>query len=59
MGRKKLKNIEIEIAPYDGTPNPRNPYDRLTAEERHKKIVELYGRIYLRMLGKEASPASD
>lgn len=56
MGRKKLRDIEIEIVPYDGTPNPRNLYDRLTPEERHRKIVELYARIYLRMMGKEASP---
>ena len=35
---------------YDGTPNPRNPYDKLTSEERHKKIVRLYAKIYLRMV---------
>jgi len=46
---KNLKDIEIEIVPYDGTPNPRNPYDRLTPEDRHRKIVEIYARIYLRM----------
>lgn len=53
---KNLKDIEIEIVPYDGTPNPRNPYDRLTPEDRHRKIVELYARIYLRMVGKSAVP---
>ncbi len=60
MGRN-LKDIEIEIEPYDGTPNPRNPYDRLTPEDRHRKIVEIYARIYLRMMGKNAvsSPSSD
>lgn len=58
---KNLKDIEIEIVTYDGTPNPRNPYDRLTPEDRHRKIVELYARIYLRMVGKSAvpSPSSD
>ena len=46
------KNINIEIIPYDGIPNPRNPFDRLTPEERHKKIVEIYAQIYLKMLKK-------
>lgn len=50
----KLKDVELEIVPYDGTPNPRNPYDRLTHEERQRKIVELYAKICLRMLGKKA-----
>ena len=45
-----IENMEIEIIPYDGTPNPRNPFDRLTPEERHKKIVEIYARIYLKMV---------
>jgi hypothetical protein len=52
MGRRDLKDIEIEIIPYDGTPNPRNPFDRLTPEERHKKIVEIYAQIYLKMVNK-------
>lgn len=50
MGKINPKDMEIEIIPYDGTPNPRNPFDRLTPEERHKKIVELYAQIYLKML---------
>jgi hypothetical protein len=45
-----IENMEIEIIPYDGTPNPRNPFDRLTPEERHKKIVEIYAQIYLKMV---------
>jgi|Deesub1362B_J571_1020462.scaffolds.fasta_scaffold00032_6 hypothetical protein len=52
MGRRDLKDIEIEIIPYDGTPNPRNPFDRLTPEERHKKIVEIYAQIYIKMANK-------
>jgi len=52
MGRRDLKDIEIEIIPYDGTPNPRNPFDRLTPEERHKKIVEIYDQIYIKMANK-------
>ena len=45
-----IENMEIEIIPYDGTPNPRNPFDRLTPEERRKKIVEIYAQIYLKMV---------
>jgi len=45
-----INNINIEIIPYDETPNPRNPLDRLTSEERRKKIVEIYAQIYLKML---------
>ena len=45
-----INNIGIEIIPYDGTPNPRNPFDRLTPEERRKKIVEIYAQIYLKMV---------
>jgi hypothetical protein len=48
-----IENMEIEIIPYDGTPNLRNPFDRLTPEERRKKIVEIYARIYLKMLRKK------
>lgn len=45
-----INYIDIEIIPYDGTPNPRNPFDRLTPEERRKKIVEIYAQIYLKMV---------
>jgi len=45
-----INNIDIEIISYDGTPNPRNPFDRLTPEERRKKIVEIYAQIYLKMV---------
>ena len=48
-----INNIDIEITPYDGTPNPRNPFDRLTPEERRKKIVEIYAQIYLKMVRKK------
>lgn len=52
MGKKDLKDIEIEIIPYDGTLDHRNPYDRFTPEERHRKIVELYTQLYLKLLEK-------
>jgi hypothetical protein len=45
-----INNIDIEIIPYDGILNPRNPFDRLTPEERRKKIVEIYAQIYLKMV---------
>ena len=53
MAKINPKDMEIEIIPYDGTPNPRNPFDRLTPEERHKKIVEIYAQIYLKMAAKD------
>ena len=59
MGKRDLKEIEIEIIPYDGTPNPRNPYDRLIPEERYKKILELYAQLYLKLLEKRNQNSSD
>lgn len=56
--RIDLRNVPIEIIPYDGTPNPRNPFDRLTPEERHKKIVEIYAQIYLKMTTKKGKKKS-
>ncbi len=52
-----INKIDIEIIPYNGTPNPRNPFDRLAPEERHKKIVQIYAQIYLKMVkGKQQKP---
>ncbi len=57
-------NAKLIIVPHDGGTNPRNPYDQLTPEERHKKIVQLCARIYLRMRSRQPvvtagpSPAS-
>jgi hypothetical protein len=28
-----INNIDIKIIPYDGTPNPRNPFDLLSDSE--------------------------
>lgn len=50
LAKINIKNIEIEIIPYDGSPNPRNPYDWLTPEERHKKIVELYAQLCIKIM---------
>lgn len=52
------RNVPIEIVPYDGTPNPRNPFDRLTPEEKHKKIVEIYAQIYLKMTAEKGRKKS-
>jgi hypothetical protein len=49
MKRVTKLNARIIIVPHDGGTNPRNPYDQLTPEERHQKIVQLCARIYLRM----------
>jgi len=52
MKRVRKLDAEVAIIPHDGGTNPRNPYDQLTPEERQKKIVQLCGRIYLRMRSK-------
>jgi len=44
------KNIRVIRIPYDGTPNPKNPYDKLLPEEREKKIVAVCREIWLRIL---------
>ena len=62
---KKLKarsindNIEIELKDYDGVPNPHNPYDRLSPDERHAKIVKLYAHLYHKMSKKEETAQTD
>ena len=48
-GARKPLNAQLIVVPHDGGTNPRNPYDYLSPEERHKKIVQLCARIYLRM----------
>jgi|GEM_PF-1108749 len=49
MKRAPKLTARLHIVPHDGGANPRNPYDQLTPEERHKKIIQLCARIYLRM----------
>jgi len=49
MKRIPKLTARVEIIPHDGGTNPRNPYDQLTPEERHKKIVQLCARILLRI----------
>ena len=44
------KNIRVVRMPYDGTPNPKNPYDKLFPEERKKKIIAICRKIWLRMI---------
>lgn len=39
--------------PYNGTPNPKNPYDKLSPEEREKKIITVCRKIWLRILEEE------
>jgi len=50
MSVLEIENMEIEIIPYDGTSNPRNPFDRLTPEEIRKKVVKIYAQIYLKIV---------
>ena len=37
-----INNIDIEIILYDGTPDPRNPFNRLTPGERRRKAHNQY-----------------
>lgn len=48
--RVDWKDMRAIWIPYDGTPNPKNPYDKLLPEEREKKIVAICREIWLRML---------
>ena len=48
--KSKMAGIEIETISYDGKNNFRNPYDRLTPEERYEKIIKLLAKIYLKRL---------
>lgn len=43
-------NIKVVRIPYDGAPNRQNPYDRLTLEEREKKIIAICRKIWLRRI---------
>lgn len=52
MKRGTTLNAQLIVVPHDGGTNPRNPYDQLSPEERHEKIVQLCARIYLRMQSK-------
>lgn len=58
MKRVPKLTARVEIIPHDGGTNPRNPYDQLTPEERHKKIVQLCARIYLRMRSRQPLSAT-
>jgi len=58
MKRLPNLNAKLVIVPHDGGTNPRNPYDQLTPEERHKKIVQLCARIYLRLRARQLPSAT-
>jgi len=47
------KNIRVIRIPYDGTPNPKNPYDKLLPEEREKKIISICRKIWLRIIDED------
>ena len=44
------KDIRVIRRPHAGTPNPKNPYDKLLPEEREKKIIAICRKIWLRMI---------
>jgi len=58
MKRVPKMNAKLVIVPHDGGTNPRNPYDQLAPEDRHRKILHLCARIYLRMRSRESGPST-
>ena len=45
---RKLENVRVVFIPHDGRANPCNPYDRLSAEERYKRLCRTLAKIALR-----------
>ena len=52
-------NAKLVIIPHDGGTNPSNPHDQLTPQERHKKILQLCARVYLKMRSQPAAPSTE
>jgi hypothetical protein len=51
--RVDWKDMKVIRIPYDGAPNLQNPYDKLSPEEREKKIIAICRKIWLRKLEKD------
>ncbi len=41
-------NIRVLIVPHDGRPNPNNPYDKLSPEDRRARLRQVLAKIALR-----------
>jgi len=41
-------NIRVVIVPHDGSPNPSNPYDKLSPEDRRARLGQVLAKIALR-----------
>lgn len=55
----RVKDIRTTLVEYDGRPNPNNPYDRLSPEERHARIRLVLARIALRNADNLCIPNGD
>lgn len=44
----RFKGIKVSLVPHDGSPNPRNPFDRLSPEERAVRMRRVLARVALR-----------
>jgi hypothetical protein len=52
-------NLTVELVPADQmAPNPRNPYNHLTPEERYVRFVQILAETYKEMKSRETTGAS-
>ena len=58
MSRVPKLNANLVIIWHRGGTSSRNPYDQLTPQDRHKKILELCARVYLRVRSQQAAPST-
>lgn len=49
----RFKGIKVSFVPYDGSPNPRNPFDHLSPGERVARIRRVLARVALRRMADE------
>jgi hypothetical protein len=47
----RFDKIKVSFVPYDGSPNPRNPFDHLSQGERVARIRRVLARVALRRMG--------
>lgn len=51
---KHLLGVKVELVPADQIePNPRNPYNLLTPEERYSRFIQILAETYNEMKWKE------
>jgi hypothetical protein len=52
-------NIRVRIVPHDGRPNPNNPYDKLSPEDRRARLRQILAKIALRNADKYRAQNED